>query len=315
MGSELGSVRRRRNRAAFTLVELLVVIAIIGILIALLFPAVNAARNAARRTGCANNLRQSGLAILNFESAQGKFPEGQRWVARTGPDAVSYSWAALVLPFMEEQAVYDGLDFKKSFLHPSNLPAASRVVPSYICPATAMREDHRSRSEQLYNLNGLPGEGLACIDYKGISGPSSGEKNPVTGQKYGPQGGILIGTKGLPKEATILSPEPIRTKDITDGMSKTVMVTECTGRGLDGDGDLHGAWVSGLNIGHIERGIKSDDPPKVWNQELIWSEHPSGAHFLAADGSVHFMSAETDPLIILAICSREGKETISNAFE
>ncbi|MFO0913791.1 MAG: DUF1559 domain-containing protein [Pirellulales bacterium] len=303
---------RRSATVGFTLVEILVVIAIIGILIALLFPAVNAARSAAHRTACASNMRQIGLGVLGFETAQGKFPEGQRWVSRTAPNNVSYSWAALTLPFVEEQATYDRLDLKKSFLHPSVLPAASTVIPVYLCPSTARREEHRSRDDQIMNLSGIPGEGLGCIDYLAVSGPTATEKNPMTAEPYGPQRGVLVGTKGLLRGDKMLAPEPIRNKDILDGLSHTILLTECTGRGLDGDGDVNGAWVSGLNIGHIQKGVNSNKPPKAWNQERIFSEHPNGAHFLACDGSVHFLTEDTDHLVILSICSRDGQETISS---
>jgi prepilin-type N-terminal cleavage/methylation domain-containing protein len=312
MTGRTGGRPKRVGSAGFTLVEILVVIAIIGVLIGLLFPAVNAARSAAQRTGCANNMRQIGLGVLQFETAQGKFPEGQRWVSRTAPNNVSYSWAAAILPFVEEQAIYDRLDFKTSFLHPNILPAASQVVAIYICPSTAQREEHRSRSDQLINMSGIPGEGLACIDYLAISGPAAGEKNPMTAEPYGPQRGVMVGTKGLVKGDKMLFPDPVRNKDITDGLSHTVILTECTGRGVDGDGDLHGAWVSGLNIGHIEKGVNSSRPPKVWTQERIYSDHSSGSHFLACDGSVHYLVEDTDELVILALCSRDGQETIAS---
>ena len=301
---------RRHAAGGFTLVELLVVVAIMGMLMALLIPAVNAARGAARKNACSNNIRQVGIGILNFESALGRFPEGQQWVSRRPPNNVSYSWAAALLPYIEEQATFDALDFKKSFLHPANLPAASRVVSIYICPSTSRIEKHRDRNHQITDLNGIPGSGLGCIDYLGISGPSKSEKNPMTGADYGPQRGILLGTKGTPNEDTALSPAPLRAKDITDGLSHTICMAECTGRGLDSDGDFNGTWVSGRNIGHVAKGPNSEKPPKVWNKEHIFSDHAGGANSLACDGSVHFLATGTDKLVILSIVSRDGGETL-----
>ena len=117
---------RRHPLAAFTLVELLVVIAIIGILVALLLPAVQAARESARRSSCLNNLRQVGLALVNYESAQGAYPEGHVSIDQyvdpatgslnTASEAFSaYSWVTRILPYLEESAIYSTIDFKVPF--------------------------------------------------------------------------------------------------------------------------------------------------------------------------------------------------------
>ncbi len=299
-----------RTRQAFTLVELLVVIAVIGLLVALLIPAVQAARSAARRTACTNNLRQVGIGLLNFESAHGKFPEGQTWVSRTPPDNVCYAWSVWLLSFVEEQATFDGFDFDKSFLEPSNLRVASAVIPVYLCPSTSRREKHRGRDDRLIPASHLIGSGLGCTDYLGIAGPDKDEKNPATREPYGPQRGVLIGTKGLPRGEVLRLPPAVRERDITDGLTHTACVTECTGRGLDSDGDYHGAWVSGKNIGHISKGINSEKTPKAWTQERIYSQHVSGAHFLMCDGSVHFLPNGTDRMILKALCSRDGEEIV-----
>lgn len=298
------------KRRGFTLVELLVVIAIIGGLVAILIPAVQSVRNAARKTACANNMRQIGIGISNYEAANGKFPPGQSWVSRRIP--LSYSWAAQILGFLEEQNLSDALDFDKTFVEGGNLQIASTVIPTYLCPATSLREEHRNSEEILFGVKGGVGNGLACIDYLGIAGPSKSWRNPATGMDYGPQRGVLIGTKGLENAANLKTPPAVRTSSIIDGLSKTASVTECSGRGLDSDGDYHGAWISGKNIGHVSKKINAAKPPKAWTKERIYSQHWGGAHFLFCDVSLRFMGNETDKDIVKAICSRDGEEVIAD---
>ena len=302
----------RNRRFGFTLVEVLVVIAIIGILVALLIPAVQAARAAARNTECQNNLRQIGLAITNYETAQRSFPPGQKWTRlRSNADAVSYAWSALILPQMEESALFDQIDFKRSYLDPSNVAATSAVVRGYLCPATGDRHSARAGDGRIYDVGGQTGMILGAIDYLGISGPDKDAVNPADGEQYGRQRGVLIGTKDLPNEANLLEPIPVRVAQVTDGMSKTICVTECTGRGLENDGDPNGAWASGQNITHIDKGVNSKSPRVSWKDERIFAQHRGGANVLFCSGAVSLLTEETHVEVIMALCSRNGAETIS----
>ena len=305
----------RNNRLkyrAFTLVELLVVIAIIGILVGLLLPAVQAVRAAARRTQCQNNLRQVGLAILNYESAHMKFPPGQEWTNIVGqPDRLDYSWMARILPHIEQGNVYDDIDFDLPYLNTFNADAISAVIPAYLCPSTEAVDKQRSRQNVIPNYEST-GITLGCTDYMGIAGPSSSKANPVTGIEYEKQQGILIGTKDLAGSDTILVPPPVRMSSITDGSSNTMMVTECTGRGTESDDDPHGSWVSGKNIAHVEGTVNGKSAKKSWDDELIFSQHPGGANVVRGDGSVHFQSADTSKEVLLMMASRAGGEVITD---
>jgi prepilin-type N-terminal cleavage/methylation domain-containing protein/prepilin-type processing-associated H-X9-DG protein len=305
----------RNNRDGFTLVELLVVIAIIGVLVALLLPAIQAARESSRRTQCMNNLKQLSLGLLNFESANKKFPAGQRYSGPpSAPGSFAMAWSAIILPFIEQQAVASQLDLKTPFTDPKNMPASSTVISVYLCPSTADVEEHRTSEGRLYNLAPMVGDNLACLDYLGISGPDKDAKNPISKEFYGRQRGILVGTKGLPNEEKLQDPPPIKASDVIDGLSNTAWLTECTGRGAGVKDDVldsvHGAWASGSNVTHIDKKINEVNTPKAWYEERIHADHPGGAHFAMCDGSVHFMSDDTGEKLIRSLCSRDGEEPI-----
>src|SRR5687768_7970803 len=118
------------RKHGFTLVELLVVIAIIGILVALLLPAVQSAREAARRGQCSNNLKQVSLALINYETQRRTFPPGGDFGFKK-----SGTWAAMVLPMLEQQAVYDKFNFSVPVWDAQNVVAVQAIIPTYICPS------------------------------------------------------------------------------------------------------------------------------------------------------------------------------------
>ncbi len=299
---------KTQRLSGFTLVELLVVIAIIGILVALLLPAVQQARESARATQCKNNLRQTGLAIANYESARSAFPPGKKWVGNRADDtAIDYAWSAFLLPYMEEGAVYNALDLDISYLEAPNLGPVSQVIKTYICPSTGKRDKQRTEDDLILDFDDRIGVHLGCMDYLGISGPDKDKANPVTQELYGRQQGVLIGTKGLPNGDTILQPPRIRHASIKDGTTHTMCVSECTGRGQN-NGEPHGAWVSGGNITHINKGVNSQSSKKSWEDERIFSQHPAGSHGLLCDASVHMLSTAIDPEVLLMLCSRAGGE-------
>src|SRR6185295_18214804 len=96
------------------------------------------------------------------------------------PTSFEMSWSSFLLGYIEEQALHDRINYKINFYDPVNLPATSQIISVYLCPSTSRVEDHRTEDGHIYNLGGLPGEGLACIDYMGISGPLKDAKEPIS---------------------------------------------------------------------------------------------------------------------------------------
>jgi prepilin-type processing-associated H-X9-DG protein len=292
-----------------------VVIAIIGVLLALLIPAVQSARESSRRSACQNNLKQLGVALTNYESTMKRWPPGKKWSGPPNdPKSFAMAWSSYLLNYLEERVLSGSINYKVPFTDGANLPYTSTRVAVYLCPSTSDVEEHRTPDGHLYNLGGIPGEGLGCIDYLGISGPDKDAKHPVTKQVYGRQRGVLIGTKGLPLAEELVEPPPITSAKITDGLAFTICISECAGRGVslkEGKIDaLHGAWASGSNVSHIDGSVNDSKPPKVWYKEQIHSDHPGGANVLKCDGSVDYLREEVEKSVVRWMASRDGGETI-----
>ncbi len=279
---------------AFTLVELLVVIAIVGLLVAVVLPAVQASREASRRIECANNLRQLGIGLMNYHDAVGTFPPGLV-DRRTGanPLGKQLSWNVFLLPFIEEQSVYRLFDLKAGFNRAPNRVAAGTVIPTFLCPSTAfLAVDRKGPTTGDANGNGAwnTGDDLAFTDYGGnfgFSGPDAPYMN-----------GVLVYERAFSM------------KQITDGTSHTLIVSEDTGRGAAYDGQ----WANGENIFDTSGPINDRTLPLYrWADNEIWSDHPQGVNLLFCDGSVRFTQEQTDLKALAAICTRAGEEVAETA--
>jgi prepilin-type N-terminal cleavage/methylation domain-containing protein/prepilin-type processing-associated H-X9-DG protein len=309
-------------RTGFTLVELLVVIAIIGILVALLLPAIQTARESARRSQCANNLKQIGVGMHNHVSAFGAFPPGQRLVI---VGHKTWGWPAFLLEWMEQSAVHQRIDLRRPVWGPENREAVSSPVPAFLCPSTGRR--HATRINHRIHLDLVnpgvwdagTGEDMACIDYAGISGPTvhSTFRSPVTGASYPANRGILLNISTGQRTQTTPA-------EIIDGLSQTLLVGELSGRGIFIAGTsnaLRGVWAGGQNCISVPAapisGLRippvNPAPADAWinaGNSSLFSDHPGGAHVLLCDGSVRLLAESIELTVLLSLASRDGGEVI-----
>ncbi len=322
-------IRNYKSRA-FTLVELLVVITIIGILMALLLPAVQAAREAARRLQCANNLKQIALALHNYESSRGELPFGAAWyVTRTG------TWASFILPELEQQALFDQIDFHKAMGDPQNAEAAKVVVSTFICPSDPIsgRPVLTGRAHVPWNPSAASG-----LWYVGSMGPTvydfcrdfcpdtniGPDNYCCQGCNFGTQTGGFCqaaGLKGLDCFSGMIARSHVGVpfSAVRDGLSNTLMVGE-TLPGHSRYNCVHctNFPVAGTNIplnlmektnedGTIATPVESP----YWRACGFKSLHPGGVHFAMGDGSVRFISESIDYRLINMLGTRAGGEVVT----
>lgn len=218
-------------RRGFTLIELLVVIAIIGVLIALLLPAIQSAREAARRSQCANNLKQVGVAIATFESTRGHFPASLRTgVSATNPSGFRQGWMLFLMPFLEREDVFDEYSFSFGWNSDINRTAVSRKIANFICPSTpGSGELDGNPDTGSYPTNWTSTQYLATTDYSGFIGVMKFMKDSglttTWGEGLTPQ--VAAAGTTLPPLARTTPP---KIRDVTDGLSQTLMLGESAGR-------------------------------------------------------------------------------------
>jgi prepilin-type N-terminal cleavage/methylation domain-containing protein len=280
------------HRKGFSLVELLVVIAIVGILIAFILPAVQAAREAARRSQCANHLRQIGLAMHQYHDANDALPNATFY----GTSFLSAFTA--VLPYTEEEVKFDAYDLSLPYRSIANLAIIERAIPIYLCPTMNLPRS-------------VPDADSACDEYgaPGSYAVSTGTENPWNG----PHNGTLIFARS----------GVTRFKSISDGLSNTLMVGEldygltnynwgvCKNRETRWGATRWGAGYPGVSLATTSGRFNSDRLILGFAEFVTFrSDHPGGAHFAMADASVHFVAETIDPATLDALATRAGGEVI-----
>ena len=316
-------VKRQRNSrvdrtAGFTLVELLVVIAIIGVLVALLLPAVQAAREAARRAQCLNQMKQIVLAIHNYHDARKHIPYNHTYHARTSAQRTvglpsfeghlsTRGWITETLPYLEQQARYDLMEpyFGGKYHsitginHPDLVNVVNQPVPGFRCPSDADAVEPTSWLQWQWVR-----KEIALTNYKGIVGNHKRGNNGAGDRDCM----MLDHCNGFFWRHNFLT--RIRFKDITDGLSQTFIVGEDLPRHnyhsalYHGNGDnSHLHYPPNLN----------PNPPTPLDYRLVKgfrSDHPGGVHFALCDGSVTFVADEIDFDTYQAMGSKSGGELI-----
>lgn len=304
-----------RRSAGFTLVELLVVIAIIGILVALLLPAIQSAREAARRSGCQNNFRQAALAMHNFESANKRFPTGQDiWGGRkhcANPGnkeaIIGWGWGTYILPQLEEQQLYDQIDFtQKWFANGPGFAAAANHLSVFLCSSDPHGPELVDCCSPMTN-GGLPEEDVARSNICGVADSVDFTCDGNTNFARRDGNGMLFTESNT------------RVTEVEDGTSHTLLLGEVIGMG---QGTHRGIpWVS-HGVLHTANGVNNfrdllasspADAPSPWDPTLasFSSHHPGGCHFAFADGSTQFVKESLDFRVLEALSTRRGGEAVS----
>ncbi|MCX7432050.1 MAG: DUF1559 domain-containing protein [Planctomycetia bacterium] len=312
-----------KNRGGFTLVELLVVIAIIGTLVGLLLPAVQSAREAARRSACTNNIKQLGLGVLNFESARRRLPQANCNVNSSTGYLVAggYSWITTILPFLEETNLYTQISSNSSRLATAfsgtvNTAQAQTSLPQLVCPSFA--GDKKNATANTVATCGV-------TNYKGIAAVATTAANVP--QILGTGGGVITLEKyGSETSAPYTG---ITLAQITDGTSKTFMVGESREATKSGWIDGATAWVTAVNAAapgmtYAAAGCTGGTLGVLDNQATVGSaaiyngstdyaessNHQAGITLFGyADGHVGQVTPEIDGTLMRNLHTRAGSES------
>ncbi|WP_153558992.1 DUF1559 domain-containing protein [Roseimaritima sediminicola] len=296
----------RLRPSGFTLVELLVVIAIIGVLVGLLLPAVQAAREAVRRISCKNQLHQIVLATHNYHDTFNRLPAGWESPNRSGEPG--WGWAAAILNQLEQTPVHDRIDFTQAVDAPVHVPLRDHVLDVMICPTDPGPDqfllgeaegdghghghddhDHAHGDENVDDTHGM--YMVAKSNYVGVFGTFDLHDAPYAGD------GMFYGNSAL------------RFRDAIDGTSSTLLIGERSSRlgGSLWQGVIHEANAAEARIVGVADHAPNDP---IGHFEDFSSQHPGGVNFALLDGSVRFLADTVDLRVFQALATRNNGEVV-----
>ncbi len=325
-----------RKKRGFTLIELLVVIAIVGLLVALLLPAVQAARESARRTQCTNNLKQIGVALHNYHDGQGCFPPGYvdgNINPASTPDSdvgPGWGWAAFLLPYLEESSARGRINLVQGVAVGNNATVSQQPLTIYQCPTDPLQDAFAVYDISLTNV-------IATVAHGNYVGCNGWEECFYNAGGSGNGGGAdgLTGGLGRAGDGLFYRNSRFKAANVTDGLSGTIFVGE---RSSDHSpstwtaavaGGLCPAWMAGQTPNSAPPGPAYDNADfgealvlahgnathlpcadfPIFDPDTFYSMHTGqGANFLFGDGSVTFLTSEIDPYTYQYLCTIAGGE-------
>jgi prepilin-type N-terminal cleavage/methylation domain-containing protein/prepilin-type processing-associated H-X9-DG protein len=289
----------RAKHPAFTLIELLIVIAIISVLISLLVPAVQQVREAANRTSCANNLHQIALALHSYHDTNRHFPP-----SNTSFPNKRHSWVTFVLPYLDQQRLYDRYDQQQHWYHPANQAVVSSPLRVFQCPSVPFSD----RTDPTFSSN------PSCGDYGATKGVDPNL--------------AAIGLIAPPADTRGVLQKNVGTRmtQIMDGASNTIFVAEDAGRPQlwHGSHIVPGGYAPGGGWADPDAGFRVNGasydgsiilgpcPLNCTNNNEIYSFHKGGAQAAFADGSVHFLKSSINISVLAGLVTRSGGEVLSS---
>jgi prepilin-type N-terminal cleavage/methylation domain-containing protein/prepilin-type processing-associated H-X9-DG protein len=302
----------RPGRTAFTLIELLVVIAVIAILIGLLLPAVQQAREAARRAQCINNLKQIALAAASYESVTGIYPPGTFiqpipegawawWITTSGP-------VVHLLPYLDQSQTHNAINFSISMLLPQNQTAHATGIETLWCPSDGSVRGVKPLPDDALYESAPPGSlRMAYSSYVGVCGPWYVHTFSIPGYFFGPFPGYVVGPWHAQQKSSQIGMfnacSDVRAASVTDGLSNTMLFGEKAHGLLDSDSQIWWQWWPSGALGdtlittmwplnpHRKVGDLQAGPDLIASVFIVSASslHPGGANFAFADGSARFI--------------------------